>query len=63
MGENEEELQKLLMSVKKESEKAGLKINIQRIKIMTSILITTWQIEGEKVEPVTDYFLGIQNHC
>ena len=63
MGENEEELQKLLMSVKKESEKAGLKINIQRIKIMTSILITTWQIDGEKVETVTDYFLGIQNHC
>ena len=63
MGENEEELLKLLMSVKKESEKAGLKINIQRIKIMTSILITTWQIDGEKVETVTDYFLGIQNHC
>ena len=63
MGENEEELQKLLMSVKKESEKAGLKINIQRIKIMTSILITSWQIDGEKVETVTDYFLGIQNHC
>ena len=63
MGENEEELKKLLMSVKKESEKAGLKINIQRIKIMTSILIISWQIDGEKVETVTDYFLGIQNHC
>ena len=63
MGENEEELKKLLMSVKKESEKAGLKINIQRIKIMTFILITSWQIDGEKVETVTDYFLGIQNHC
>ena len=63
MGENEEELKKLLMSVKKESEKAGLKTNIQRIKIMTSILIISWQIDGEKVETVTDYFLGIQNHC
>ena len=59
MAESEEELKRLLMKVKKESEKAGLKINIQRIKIMTSILITSWQIDGEKVETVTNIiFLG-----
>ena len=53
--ESEEELKSLLMKVKKESEKAGLKLNIQKTKIMTSCPITTWQIEGEKVEAVTDF--------
>ena len=56
MGENEEELKKLLMSVKKESEKAGLKINMQKTKIMTSGPITSWWINGETMESVTDYF-------
>ena len=59
MGESEEELKDLLMKVKKESEKAGLKPNIQKIKIMASGLITSWQIDGGKVEMVTDFiFLG-----
>ena len=51
------------MKVKEESEKAGLKLNIQKIKIMASGPITSWQINGEKVETVTDYVLGLQNHC
>jgi len=51
------------MKVKKESEKAGLKVNIQKIKIMASSSITSWQIDGETMETVTDYFLGLQNHC
>ena len=51
------------MKVKEESEKAGLKLNIQKTKIMASGPITSWQIEGETVETVTDYFLGLQNHC
>ena len=54
-SESEEELMGLLMRVKKESEKAGLKLNIQKIKIMTSFPITSWQIEGEKVKSVTDF--------
>ena len=59
MAESEEELQSLLMRVKEESEKAGLKLNIQKTKIMASSPITSWQIEGEKVEAVTDFiFLG-----
>ena len=58
-----EELKSLLMKVKEESEKAGLKLNIQKTKIMASIPITSWQIDGETVETVTDYFLGLQNHC
>ena len=59
MAESEEELKSLLMKVKEESEKAGLKLNIQKIKIMTSGSITSWQIEGEKVKAVTDFlFLG-----
>ena len=57
MAENQEELKSLLMRVKEESEKAGLKLSIQKIKIMASGPITLWQIEGEKVETVTDYFL------
>ena len=59
MAENEEEIQSLLMRVKWKSEKAGLKLNIQKMKIMASDPITLWQIEGEKVEAVTDFlFLG-----
>ena len=60
MPESEEELKSLLMKVKEESEKVGLKLNIQRTKIMASGPITSWQIDGETV---TDYFLGLQNHC
>ena len=63
MAESEEELKNLFMKVKEESEKAGLKLNIQKTKIMSSGPITSWQIDGEKVETVTDYFLGLQNHC
>ena len=63
MAESEEELKSLLMKVKEESEKAGLKLNIQKTKIMASDPITLWQIDGETMETVTDYFLGLQNHC
>ena len=63
MAESKEELKSLWMKVKEESEKAGLKLNIQKTKIMASGPITPWQIDGEKVETVTDYFLGLQNHC
>ena len=59
----EEELKSLLMTVKDESEKAGLKLNIQKMKIMSSSLITSWQIDGETVEIVADYFYGLHNHC
>ena len=63
MEESKEELKSLLMKVK-ESEKAGLKFNIQKIKTMISGPITSWQIDGEKVETVTDTILGgLQNHC
>ena len=58
-----EELKSLLMKVKEESEKVGLKLNIQKIKIMASGPITSWQIDGETVEAVTGYFSGLQNHC
>ena len=58
-----EELKSLLMKVKEESEKVGLKLNIQKIKITASGPITSWQIDGETVETVTDYFFGLQNHC
>ena len=51
------------MKVKEESEKAGLKCNIQKTKIMASGPITSWQIDGETMEKVTDYFLGLPNHC
>ena len=61
--ESEEELKSLLMKVKEESEKAGLVLNIQKTKIMASGPITSWQIDGETMETVTDYFLGLQNHC
>ena len=63
MAESKEELKSLLMKVKDESEKAGLKLNIQKTKIMASGPITTWQIYGETMETVRDYFLGLQNHC
>ena len=62
MGEGEEELKSLLMKVKEESEKVGLKLNIQKTKILASGPITSWQIDGETMETVTDYFLGLQNH-
>ena len=63
MAESEEELKSLLMKVQEESEKAGLKLNIQKTKIMASGPITLWQIDGETIETVRDYFLGLQNHC
>ena len=63
MAESEEELKSLLMKVKEESEKAGLKLNIQKMKIMASGSITSWKINGETMEAVTDCFLGLQNHC
>ena len=58
MAESEEELKSLSMKVKEESEKAGLKLNIQKTKIMTSSPITSWQIDGERVETVSDFILG-----
>ena len=61
--ERKEELKSLLMKVKKESEKVGLKLNIQKTKIIASGPITSWQIDGEIMEMVTLYFLGFQNHC
>ena len=64
MTESEEELQSLLMRVKEESEKVGLKLNIQKTKIMASNSITSWEIDGETVETVLDFiFGGLQNHC
>ena len=62
-AESKEELKKLLMKGKEESEKAGLKLNIQKTKVMASGPITSWQIDGETVETVADYFSGLQNHC
>ena len=64
MAESEDELKSLLMKVKEESEKIVLKLNIQKTKIVASGPITSWQIEGEIVETVTDFILeGLQNHC
>ena len=64
MAESEKELKSLLMKVKEESEKAGLKLNIQKTKIMASGHITSWQIDGETREPLTElYFGGLQHHC
>ena len=63
MGESEEDLKSLLMKVKEQSEKVGLKCNIQETKIMASGPITSWQIDGETMETVTDSFGGLQNHC
>ena len=64
MAKSEEELKSLLMNVKKESENVGLKLNIQKTKIMASGPIISWQIDGETVETVADFILaGLQNHC
>ena len=63
MAESEEELKSLLIKVKEDSEKVGLKLNIQKTKIMASGSITSWQIDGETMETVTNYFLGLQNDC
>ena len=63
MAESKEELKSLLMKVKEESEKASLKLNSQNTKIMASGPITSWQIDGETMEIVRDYFLRLQNHC
>ena len=66
MAESKEELKSLLMKVKEESENVGLKLSIQKTKIMASSLITSWQIDGETVETVAEFILvggGLQNHC
>ena len=63
MAESEEELKSLLMKVKEVSKKAVLKLSIQKTRIMVSGPITSWQIDGETVQTVTDYFLGLHNHC
>ena len=63
MAESEEELKSLLMKVKEESKKVGLKLNIQKTKIMASGPITSWQIDEETMEAVRDCFWGLQNHC
>ena len=63
MAEREEELESFLMKVKEESEKTGLTLSIQKMKIMASSPITSWQIDGETMETVTVYSLGLQNHC
>ena len=63
MAESEEELKSLLMKVNEESEKAGLKLKIQKTKIMASGPITSWQVDGEAVETVSDFIFGLQNHC
>ena len=64
MAESEEELKNLLMRVKEESEKVALKLNIQKTKTMVSGPITSWEIDGETVETVSDFtFFGLQNHC
>ena len=63
MAEGKEELKSFLMKVKEESEKYGLKLNIQKTKILASGPITSWEIDGETVETVSDYFGGLQNHC
>ena len=63
MAESKEDLKSLLIKVKEESEKVGLKLNSQRTKIMASSPITSWQIDGENVETVRLYFGGLQNHC
>ena len=62
MAESEEELKSPLMKVKEERENVGLKLNIQKTKIMASGPVTSWQIDGETVETVSDYFWGLQNH-
>ena len=63
MAESEEELKSLLMKVEEESEKVGLKLNIQKTKIMAFSPITSWEIDGETVETVSDFIFGLQSHC
>ena len=63
MAESEEEQKSLLIKVKEESEKIGLKLNIQKMKVITSGPITSWEIDGETVETVSDFILGLKNHC
>ena len=63
MAESEEKLKSFFMNMKEESEKVGLKLNIQKTKIMACSPITSWQIDEETMETVTDYFFGLQNHC
>ena len=63
MAGSEEELKSLLMKVKEESEKVGLKLNIQKTKILASCPMTSWQMDGKTMETVGDYFWGLQNHC
>ena len=63
MAESEEELKSLLIKVEEESNNVGLKLNTQKTKIMASSPITSWQIDGETVETVANYFSGLQNHC
>ena len=63
MAESEEETKSLLMKVKEESKKVGLQLNIQKMKIMASGPITSWQIDGETVNTVADFISGLQNHC
>ena len=63
MAESKEELKSFLMKVKEESEKVGLKLNIQKTKIMASGPITSWQVDGKTVDTVTNYFWGLPNHC
>ena len=63
MADSEEELKSLLMKVTEEIEKVGLELNVQKMKIMASGPITSWEIDGETVETVLDYFFGLQNHC
>ena len=63
MAQSEEELKSFLMKLKEESEKVGWKLNIQKMKIMVSGPITLWEIDGETVETVSDYFFGLENHC
>ena len=63
MAESEQELKSLLLKVKEENENVGLKLNIQKTKIMASGPITSWEIDGETGETMSDYFFGLQNHC
>ena len=63
MAESEEKVKSLLIKVKEESGKVGLNLNIQKTKIMASGPITSWQIDGETMETVRDYFFGLKNHC
>ena len=63
MAESKEEVKSLLLKVKEESEKAGLKFNVQKTKIMASDPITSWQIDAETIETVRDYFLELKNYC